>query len=759
MKNYVFALFVFVNIYGFSQSKIVGVVQSETNDLLEGAKVTLHKTGKIWEVKTDRLGTFEFSVSNGSYQLLIERAGFQSHNETIEVDREMVVERKITIYLDVFQFEEIAIVSESMGLTDRTPYNIHTLDAKGITMKGSPSGMMGLIQREPGVNAAEMGHGIVKPFIRGLGFSRVATIYQGGKLENHQWGADHGLGLNDLGIGSIDIIKGPASLLYGSGALGGVLVMNDDQHYLYRSEWSGNIGTTLNTVSSGVRTYGSIGKRWDNGYYFAVDAAYENHADYYDGNNRLIGNSRFNTSTIRLHTGYQSGDYKARLAYSFNQQFLGIIEDDEMEEGESLATFRGDRSMQLPFQDVTDHIVSLLQQYRINDQWTAQADVVFHHNDRKEIEDDFDEIDLGLLQNHLFYNIRFLHKPNGKFSGTYGWQGAFLDMSNHIEAEEILIPNATYFENAIYTVGTFKPNKKNTIQAGFRFDYRPMLANANQENIIEEGYVLPGDPADRKLNLTFFGLTGSLGYTFQPNQQNMWKLNFSSGFRSPDVAELLSNGPHPGTNRFEVGNVNFRREQSAQGDLTWLRNTKFTTVAISSFGNFVDNYIYFLDSGDTTNTGLNIWEFQQTNAFLYGGEVEFTFKPLGNERLAIHLLGNVVRGLDITNSGFLTFVPADRAGLDIRFQPFKDSPFNIEMGYERVFLQSRPGTGEQQTEGYNLLRSTLSYAFIMDKRKLELGISGFNLLNESYIDHISILRAFDVTSPGINVMLNLRYTF
>ncbi|MCC5922460.1 MAG: TonB-dependent receptor [Crocinitomicaceae bacterium] len=759
MKNYVFALFVFVNIYGFSQSKIVGVVQSETNDLLEGAKVTLHKTGKIWEVKTDRLGTFEFSVSNGSYQLLIERAGFQSHNETIEVDREMVVERKITIYLDVFQFEEIAIVSESMGLTDRTPYNIHTLDAKGITMKGSPSGMMGLIQREPGVNAAEMGHGIVKPFIRGLGFSRVATIYQGGKLENHQWGADHGLGLNDLGIGSIDIIKGPASLLYGSGALGGVLVMNDDQHYLYRSEWSGNIGTTLNTVSSGVRTYGSIGKRWDNGYYFAVDAAYENHADYYDGNNRLIGNSRFNTSTIRLHTGYQSGDYKARLAYSFNQQFLGIIEDDEMEEGESLATFRGDRSMQLPFQDVTDHIVSLLQQYRINDQWTAQADVVFHHNDRKEIEDDFDEIDLGLLQNHLFYNIRFLHKPNGKFSGTYGWQGAFLDMSNHIEAEEILIPNATYFENAIYTVGTFKPNKMNTIQAGFRFDYRPMLANANQENIIEEGYVLPGDPADRKLNLTFFGLTGSLGYTFQPNQQNMWKLNFSSGFRSPDVAELLSNGPHPGTNRFEVGNVNFRREQSAQGDLTWLRNTKFTTVAISSFGNFVDNYIYFLDSGDTTNTGLNIWEFQQTNAFLYGGEVEFTFKPLGNERLAIHLLGNVVRGLDITNSGFLTFVPADRAGLDIRFQPFKDSPFNIEMGYERVFLQSRPGTGEQQTEGYNLLRSTLSYAFIMDKRKLELGISGFNLLNESYIDHISILRAFDVTSPGINVMLNLRYTF
>lgn len=400
-----------------------------------------------------------------------------------------------------------------------------------------------------------------------------------------------------------------------------------------------------------------------------------------------------------------------------------------------------------------------MQQYRINDLLTAQADVVFHHNDRREIEDDFDDIDLGLLQNHLFYNIRLLHRPNSKFSGTYGWQGAFLDMRNHLEAEEILIPNATYFENALYTVGTFKPNKKNTIQAGLRFDYRPMLADANQQNIIDEGYVLPGDPADRTLNLTFYGLTGSLGYTLQPNQNNMLKLNFSSGFRAPDVAELLSNGPHPGTNRFEVGNVNFRREQSAQGDVTWLRNTKYTTIALSSFGNFVDNYIFFLDSGDTTNTGLNIWEFQQTNAFLYGGEVELTYKPFGNNRLEVHLFGNVVRGLDLTNEGFLTFVPADRAGVDFRYQPLKEKPFNVELGYERVFLQDRPGIGEQNTEGYNLLRATLSYAFQMDKRKLELGLSGFNLLNEAYVDHISILRAFNVTSPGINVMLNIRYTF
>lgn len=436
-KILILSLILLSNFFVSGQHVVEGSVISETTEPLESALLTFSSTSKTWEAKTDKNGAFRINLPEGTYQVKINRAGFLSFEESIIINSTVLAPLQFVLTLDVFLFEEIAIVSESMGLTDKTPYNIHTLDAKSIALKGSPSGMMGLIQREPGVNAAEMGHGIVKPFIRGLGFSRVATIYQGGKLENHQWGADHGLGLNDLGIGSVDVIKGPASLLYGSGALGGVLVMNDDQHYLYKSDLSGNFGTTINSVSSGVRTYGSVGKRWDNGYYLALDAAYENHADYFDGNERIIGNSRFNSSTLRMHSGFQSGDYKVKISYSYNQQNLGIIEDDEMEEGESLATFRGDRNMQLPFQDVTDHIASIHQQYRVNDTWATQADVVFHHNDRKEIEDAFDEIDLGLLQNHIFYNLRTIHRPNDKFSGTYGWQGAYLDMKNHLEAEEI----------------------------------------------------------------------------------------------------------------------------------------------------------------------------------------------------------------------------------------------------------------------------------------------------------------------------------
>lgn len=742
------------------QSSLTGTIKTEDNVPVNTATIVLTNASSNQKTISDNQGNFIFSnLSAGNYNIKVERAGFLEFEKELEIRENEQKKIDIILILDVFLFEEVSIVSESMGLTDKTPYNIHTLDAREITLKGSPSGVMGLIQNEPGVNAAEMGHGIVKPFIRGLGFSRVATIYQGGKLENHQWGADHGLGLNDLGISSVDIIKGPASLLYGSGALGGVLIMNDAEHYLHSGHLSGNLGTTINTVSSGVRTYGSIGKKWKNGFYLATDLAYENHADYFDGNNRLIGNSRFNSSTMRFHSGFQSSNYKGKLSYSYNHQLLGIIEDDEMDDDESLTTFRSDRVMQLPFQDVTDQLLSYRQELRFSDNWNTQMDVVYHYNKRKEIEDAFDEIDLGLDQHHLFYNLRAMHQASDKFSGTYGVQGSVLSMKNLPDAEEILIPNASYYEQALYALGTFKPSENHTFQGGLRFDYRNMNADANQENIIEEGYVLPGEPENRMLDLDFLGITGSMGYTYRHNKYNMLKFNLSSGFRSPDIAELLSNGPHPGTNRFEVGNIDFRREQSLQADATWLKNTKHVSIALSAFGNYVNNYIFFVDSGDTTSSGLNIWEFRQTDAFLYGGEIEFTFKPKGNDRFQIATHANIIRGLDLTSDDNLTFVPADRIGIAPSFRPIKEKPLNIKLGYDYVFQQNRPGIGENSTSGYHLVNAQIQYAFEFNTKKLEIGLSGFNLLNQVYFDHISILRAFEITSPGVNAMLNVRFSF
>lgn len=712
------------------------------------------------EVLSDANGFFQMEdLPTEKIKVTFSRQGFISITETYDLRINRVYTISLNMEIDITEFEEISIIGDQLGLTENSPYTISRLDVKDINFRGQASGIMGQIQREPGVNAADMGHGIVKPFIRGLGFSRVATIYQGNKLENHQWGADHGLGVNDLGISSVDIVKGPASILYGSGALGGVILLNDDESYLRDQTLHGTFGATINTVSMGIRNYGTLGKTFHNGWFVAVEGAFENHADYLNGDNRIIGNSRFNSSTLRFHTGYKTGKSFHKLSYSFNNQHLGIINDAEMEEEETLATFRGDRAMQLPFQRVQDHLISYRQRHTFNTKWSQELDFTYHYNQREEIEDDINVVDLGLEQQHVFYNLRLKHHFSETFTQQFGIQGSLLDMQNSITAEEILFPNAQHLENGLYYLGTYT-KATHTLQGGLRLDYRAMRADANQENIIEEGYILPGNPQDRILDFSFLGITGSLGYTQAIHTKHRIKVNLSSGFRSPDLAELLSNGPHPGTNRFEMGNVVFGNEQSLQTDLGWQFSGKQLQIGLSVFGNLINNYIYFTDSGDTTNSGLNIWEFRQTNALLYGGEVDISWKKSTTSKLKIEVFGNIIRGFDRQNNTPLTFIPADRIGIQINYKPIAQRKLNAFVRNQLVFVQNRPGIGELTTNGYNLLDLGISYSWDIKKHhKLNFGITCFNALNRTYIDHISMLRTFEITAPGRNVMANIQWRF
>lgn len=751
---FLIAIFSSFNLYS-QKSSITGTIYSEGRPLGE-VVIQTNRSGETTTSSTS--GEYILFVQPGIVEVTATLPGFIPFNTTVKVPSDTTLKLAINMPVDALLLDEIKVVSKSLGLTERTPYNINTIDARDLSIKGSPSGIMGQLKELPGVNGADLGHGIVKPLIRGLGFSRVVTSYQGNKLENHQWGADHGLGLNDVGIGTADVIKGPASILYGSGAIGGVIILNDDERYLDNTHLNTTIGTTVNSVSAGIRTYGSMGKKFNNGIFVAFDGAYENHADYFDGNNRLVGNSRFNTSTTRFHVGYQSESVKAKLSYTYNTQHLGIIDDDEMDETSSLATFRSDRKMQLPFQNVSDHIVSYNQSYRISEDWNTQTSISYHYNQREEIEDHIDDIDLGLIQNHVFYNIRAIHSKRKKLTNTFGIQGSYIDLKNMEEAEEILFSNASNFENGLYYLGTYA-SKSHTLQGGIRVDYRDFLADANQENIISEGYVLPGNPSDRTLQKRFSGLTGSFGYTYELKTNSLFKVNVSSGFRAPDLAELLSNGPHPGTNRFELGNIDFNREQSLQGDISWLKRGKQLSLDVSVFSNYVYDYIYFAATGDTMPSGLNIWEFSQTDAFLYGGEIAIKYNPAFAPKLTTQLNGNITRGIDITNNRPLTFIPADRVGATIKYKPLEKKKLVISSGYEYAFMQNRPGLQETSTDGYGLLRASVKYSWNINKHRLSLAVTGFNLLNATYVDHVAILRAFNVTHPGRNVMINLQWQF
>lgn len=741
---------------GFAQSgEISGEILSE-NGPVPFANVYIENLRS--GTPTNENGTYSLTnIPQGTHTLQISAVGYETVKKSISIRPNQILQMDFRLEISSSGLSEVLIIDEQSGLARRTPYNVSSISLAGIENKGNPNGMMGILREVPGIYGAEFGQGIVKPFIRGLGFSRIVTIYQGNKLENHQWGADHGLGINDLGIKSVDVIKGPASVLYGSGALGGVLLSKDDDFYLNSRRLTGNLGTTYNSISNGIRTYGSLGKYYENDMFFALNTAYETHADYKNGEGRIIGNSRFNTQTIRLHTGIEKDNFQNKLSFTYNNQDLGIISDEEMIPSKSLATSRSDRDMQIPFQEVEDYLISY-------DQGTQSESVetfvhLSHHfNDRKEIETAFDMVDLGLMQHHTFYNFR-LRFPKGKIKHSIGTQGSYKQNNNLETAQKFLIPDARTFESGIYYLSSLDLESV-FLQGALRYDYRSVTADATSSALVAYDFILPGNPENRKLTKTFSGLTGSLGMTTKLNKNNTLKLNFSTGFRAPDLAELFSNGPHPGTSRFEQGNENFGREQSFQADANYSYRKNDFQGEVSIFGSRINNYIFFTSTDEIREEdGLEIWSYLQTDANFYGMEFDLKHSWLKDNRLETAISGALVRASERGTNENISFIPPTNYNAEISYFALQDRSLYLFSKLRLINNQNRVGFNEEKTPGYVLLNLGASKNINFNKTDMEIGITVYNALDKTYVDHMSILRAFNVSSPGRNLMLNFKFKF
>lgn len=750
-----FALFLLITFSVSGQnSGIIGTVTS-AGAPLELVHIVIEK-GKSGIMTGEDGKFFIEKVQPGTFSIMVKSLGYISQERKISIQPGEIIIIDFDLIPSRDELGEILIIDKRAGLNRKTPYNISNIEIMGIERAGSPGGLMGVLREVPGVYGAEFGQGIVKPFIRGVGFTRIVTIYQGNKLENHQWGADHGLGVNDLGISSVDIIKGPASVLYGSGALGGVLLVNDNESFLNKNSFTGNVGSTYNSTSNGYRVNASAGKKFNNNLFFATDLAYDNHADYSDGNNRVIGNSRFNIATLRLHTGIDRENFKTKLSFSYNNQNLGIISDEEMDPEESLATTTNDREMQLPYQEVEDLLLSYNQK-TFHRNFETILHLSHHRNNRKEIETDFALTDLGLEQGHTFYNAR-IKFPTGRISHSIGVQGSYLTNRNMPQAQAILLPDANLFETGVYYLAGVDL-KSWFLQGAFRYDHREVTAIATAANLVEQDFILPGEPADRRLTRIFSGTTASLGATKSLGNHHILKLNISGGFRAPDLAELFSNGPHPGTNRFEKGNDKFEREQSLQADLSYSLHKKRFRMNFSGYASVIDNYIFFEAAREQHENGQELWEYRQTTARFSGLEFEIKHSWLHNNQLETGLNATVVRALDKEAGTPLAFIPPDNLNVTIDYFALEDRSFHLSSRLRLVNRQDRTGLNEDATPGYVLLNFGINKAWFFEQNSFEGGISLQNSLNKTYTDHMSILRAFNVSSPGRNLVINLKYNF
>jgi iron complex outermembrane recepter protein len=634
-----------------------------------------------------------------------------------------------------FVMDEVIVSTAFNKLQSQNVMKVEHQTMKSLQQKGTATLVEGLATI-PGVSQVSTGTSIGKPVIRGLSGNRVLVYSQGVRLENQQFGDEHGLGLNDAGVESVEVIKGPASLLYGSDAMGGVLYFNPEKFanpHIFKTDFSQKyFSNTLGSNSSiGMKT---STENWK----YLVRGSYNTNSDYQIPNKNRVTNTRYNETDFKTGIGYSNQNFSSILRYNFNKLDLGIPENGIAEQTTSKTT-------EFPSQAIFNNLLSLNNVFTFKYS-KLDVDLGYISNDRSELSEGNIAV-LRMKLNTFNYDAKY-HLPKfGKIESILGIQG--MRQTNKNSGEEFLIPNATTNDFGFFGTANYEWNK-NIFQTGIRFDNR---------KIVSESYGISGDEGSfEAINKSYNSINASMGYKTNLAKNLDFRLNVASGFRAPNLAELTSNGVHEGTNRYEKGNNDLKTEQNIQTDLNLEFKKDHFEFFLNGFYNNINHYIYASPSGNQID-GFDVFDYIQNNAKLYGGEIGLHFHPHPLDWLHFETSFDNVTGRK-QNGDYLPLIPANNWSNSIRTE-FKNQNW-LENGFATLnisttFNQNNVSGFETKSNDYTLLNLGFSGKIKWYKMVFDLNLNANNVLNKTYISHLSRLKNNGIPNIGRNVVFGIRF--
>lgn len=741
MKHYILLSLALFSFWSHAQFSIEGIVtDASDNTPVEQATVYLPTLEK--GVVTDNQGAFKINnLPVGDYKLLVSYLGYKTYSTNISIGPGQET-LSIALEPSAIEIEEVIVSTPFHKLQRENVMKVEQARMADLQAKGSITLSDGLTNI-PGVESLSTGVGIGKPVIRGLSANRVLVYAQGVRLENQQFGEEHGLGVNDAGIESVEVIKGPASLLYGSDALGGVLYLNPEK-FAMAGESEGDIGVNYFSNTSGLA--GNAGVKSSGEHFkFLLRGSLASHTDYEGGDGLRVTNSRFKEYDIKTGMGYQTGALKTELRYNFNVTDLGIPEE--------IAEQNRDRDPMRPFQQIDNHILSSDTDLFFKTS-SLSLTLGYIFNDRKEFEEIQDpnsgEGNLPSLHMQLAtfnYNLLYHLPKSKKLETIVGIQG--MRQTNENSGEEVLIPDAT--TNDFGVLATSHVHfAKSDFQFGLRYDHRGLSS-------IPVG--VSGDPdfigaVDKDFN----SFNAAAGYRIDLGKYIIGRINLASGFRAPNLAELTSNGVHEGTNRYEIGNPDLGNEKNLQTDIALEYKNEHLELYVNGFYNSISDYIYIEPNGNFIDTEA-VFVYRQQDAALYGGEIGVHIHPHPLDWLHIESSFESVKGTP-DSGGNLPLIPARTLRNTLRLE-FDSKDHKIKSSYAYLalntyFEQNKVSAFETPSPGYTLLNAGLGGKAVIFGQNLEFRVSGNNLLDKTYISHLSRLKQDGIANIGRNISIGLK---
>ncbi len=738
MQRILFASLFAISYISYSQNSLSGTINaSDDHAPLEGVSVyfpQLEKGGV-----TDANG--EYSISNlpmGSFNIVASYIGFQTSSKSIAI-RAGKNTLDLNLAPSAIEMDEVIVSTPFHKLQRENVMKVEHVNMARLKAAGNMTLVQGITDI-PGVSSVSTGMGIGKPVIRGLSSNRVLVYTQGIRLENQQFGDEHGLGLSDAGIESVEVIKGPASLLYGSDAMGGVLYLNPEK-FAASNTTNGDINLDYYSNTEGLSANVGVKTSLEK-FKFLLRLSGDSHVDYKTGDNERVTNSRFKGYDLKAGIGYQTTNMKTELRYNYNKSTLGIPDTI----GEQTTS----RNPDLPFQPIENHILSSKTNVFFENS-SLEATLGYTFNNRKELEDSEDDPALHMNLATFSYNLQYRLPKWGQWETIAALQG--MHQTNKNFGEELLIPDATTNDVGAMATSHWHLGERHDIQLGLRYDHRGISTGANGE-VGTENYI-------SGLDKDFNSFNAALGYKLNITEELLARFNFATGFRAPNLAELTSNGVHEGTNRFEIGNPDLSNERNLQIDISVEYENEHIEWYINGFYNKINDYIYLQPNGETVEK-TPVYVYNQQNANLYGGEIGFHLHPHPLDWLHWETNFQTVMG-KLTDGDYLPLIPANNLSNTLRIE-FDNRDNKIKSYYafatlQSTFAQRHVGNFETESDGYNLLNVGLGGTVSIFNQPINVHLSGNNLFNTTYISHLARLKIYGIADIGRNINLGISVPF
>lgn len=734
-----------VSLSAFPLGLIKGKVYDENSrQPLPGATIYIHEFEK--GVVTDENGFFTMNdIPSTEINIEVSFLGY----ETKIIRTNQNDELNIGLKPSMVETPEVVVSASNFSSQHENAVKIEAINLSTLRTVGSPSFAESLAT-VPGVDVISKGNGIGKPVIRGLSNSNILFLNNGIKMENYQFSEDHPYVIDETGIDRIEIIKGPASLLYGSDAIGGLINILSE-HPSISGKTEGDLTVQGYSVSKGYSLNGGI-KGTSKQLTWGVRGRLKNHCDYLDGNGIFVPNSRFSQQSAKTFLNWNNSKGYYKLSYEYNHLLPGMTNEASV----GLVT-KNEYAKTFWYQNLTNHILISKNTFIIN-KTKVNANASWQLNHRILNTDDQGEVNMQL--GSATYELK-TWLPSGKNTDIIvGLQGAIRNNHNN-EAHTRVLPNYSENEFALMSLYQLRLFEKLSFQAGLRYDFRklyiPEQEKASHSHEKAEAEENNGEfEMMPELEFNYKNASISIGATCEIAQELFLRANFASAFRPPNVAELTQNGIH-GV-RFEKGNVNLESQRNYEGDLSLHYHVGNFSADVAGFYNHIFNYIY-LSPTNLFENEYRVYQYNQSDANLYGSEINLRYHPL--KWMELNGQFSSARGV-LSNENNLPFIPHDKLKLEIKVD--RETLGKMQHPYLKLqvvnaFAQNRPSEFETVTSAYHLINAGAGLNLNIGKQKLIASLNANNLFNTVYFDHLSTLKEIGYYNPGRNVALNLQWKF